>query len=70
MQRGTGTRASLTKAAEALSNGYCPSFVPWREETEGHIQAKRRVATSPPNVITEPNSEFIDHNLYAIWLYT
>ena len=63
MQRGNGTRAPLTKAAEALPKDFFPSFVPWREETEGHVQAKRRVPTFPPKAVTEPNSEFIDHNL-------
>jgi hypothetical protein len=70
MQRSTGARASWTKAGEALPNEFCPSFVPWKEEIEAHIQAKRRIQTSPSNAITEPISEFIDNTLYAIWPYT
>jgi hypothetical protein len=49
MRRGTGTPARSTKAGEALPNGFEPSFVPWSEETQAHVPAKRRVPTPHPS---------------------
>jgi hypothetical protein len=64
MRRGTDIRVRSTKAAEALPNGFEPSFVPWREETQGHIPVRRRVPTPPPSGVTESVSELTDHTLY------
>jgi hypothetical protein len=45
--------------------GFRPSFVPYREETQGHILAKRHIPNPPPSRVTEPDSELIDHTLYT-----
>jgi hypothetical protein len=64
MRQGTGTRASSIKAGEALSKSFAPSFVPWREDAQGHIPPNRRVPTPHPSGVKDPVSELIDHTLY------
>jgi hypothetical protein len=39
-RRSSGTCAHSIEAGEALSNGFGPSFMPWREKTQGHIPTK------------------------------
>jgi hypothetical protein len=39
MRQGTGARGHSTISEEGMSNGFGQSFVPWREEIEGHNPA-------------------------------
>jgi hypothetical protein len=47
MQRGSSTHTHLTKAGKALPNGFGLSFVPCREQTQGHVPARKLVLTPP-----------------------
>ena len=62
MRRGISKRALSTKDA----SGFRASFVPWRNGTQGHNPAKKRVPNLTPSGVTEPVSELIDHILYLV----